>query len=288
MDRMAVWSSQEAHGHLKRRKRSAAQVGETFSHTSLKDRPLLKGSKEKWRLQFSTTQTGRRRRRRGEMTLKSSFFSEGRSREVCRDLYIYIYIGLEWFRKDDWARIAVVIAGEVSQGLEYRWTPYIYWKAYETVSLNPSTEALCLITHPVSPRCIGVLQECWWENEGKCNAVNVPLKLLFLTHQVAGIKGMFLANRKLDNQVKTYITYNRGRDWRLLLAPSQDLKGNNIHCVLVSISQHAAFTLLRMHTLPSKRSLDRKWTFPVVVGNFARKEECLSKHSEAAPPKGRL
>lgn len=64
-----------------------------------------------------------------------------------------------------------------------------------------------------------------------------------LISQVAGIKGMFLANRKLDNQVKTYITYNRGRDWRLLQAPRQDLKGNSIHCVLASVSQHAGFTL---------------------------------------------
>lgn len=69
---------------------------------------------------------------------------------------------------------------------------------------------------------------------------------------------MFLANRKLEKQVKTYITYNRGRDWRLLLAPSQDLKGNSIHCVLVSISQHAAFALFCMCGLPSKHSLERK------------------------------
>lgn len=52
--------------------------------------------------------------------------------------------------------------------------------------------------------------------------------------QVAGIKGMFLANKKTDNQVKTYITYNRGRDWRLLQAPGRDLRGSSIHCVLVS------------------------------------------------------
>lgn len=45
---------------------------------------------------------------------------------------------------------------------------------------------------------------------------------------------MFLANKKMDNQVKTHITYNRGRDWRLLQAPSRDLRGNSIHCVLVS------------------------------------------------------
>lgn len=44
---------------------------------------------------------------------------------------------------------------------------------------------------------------------------------------------MFLANKKIDDQVKTYITYNKGRDWRLLQAPSTDLRGNSIHCVLV-------------------------------------------------------
>lgn len=52
---------------------------------------------------------------------------------------------------------------------------------------------------------------------------------------MAGIKGMFLANRKTDNQVKTYITYNRGRDWRLLQAPGKDLRANSIHCELVSV-----------------------------------------------------
>ncbi|KAB1270764.1 VPS10 domain-containing receptor SorCS3 [Camelus dromedarius] len=49
---------------------------------------------------------------------------------------------------------------------------------------------------------------------------------------VAGIKGIFLANKKVDDQVKTYITYNKGRDWRLLQAPDVDLRGNPIHCLL--------------------------------------------------------
>ncbi|XP_053184758.1 VPS10 domain-containing receptor SorCS1 [Scomber japonicus] len=57
-------------------------------------------------------------------------------------------------------------------------------------------------------------------------------------YEVAGIKGMFLANKKTDNQVKTHITYNRGRDWRLLQAPNKDLRGNNIHCVLPYCSLH--------------------------------------------------
>ena len=50
---------------------------------------------------------------------------------------------------------------------------------------------------------------------------------------MAGIKGMLIANKRQDNQVKTYITYNKGRDWRLLQAPAADLDGNDIHCILV-------------------------------------------------------
>lgn len=45
---------------------------------------------------------------------------------------------------------------------------------------------------------------------------------------------MFLANKKIDNQVKTFITYNKGRDWNLLQAPDTDLRGNPVHCLLVS------------------------------------------------------
>lgn len=52
--------------------------------------------------------------------------------------------------------------------------------------------------------------------------------------QVEGIEGMLIANKKVENQVKTYITYNKGRNWRLLQAPATDLAGNPIHCVLVS------------------------------------------------------
>lgn len=104
-----------------------------------------------------------------------------------------------------------------------------------------------------------------------------------LISQVAGIKGMFLANRKLDNQVKTYITYNRGRDWRLLQAPSQDLKGNSIHCVLVSVSQHAAFTLLffYMCVVPSKHSLERTRMSHVVVGTVFVKALCSRSERSA-------
>ncbi|XP_035993509.1 VPS10 domain-containing receptor SorCS3 [Fundulus heteroclitus] len=57
-------------------------------------------------------------------------------------------------------------------------------------------------------------------------------------YEVAGIKGMLIANKKQDNQVKTYITYNKGRDWRLLQAPAADLEGNDIHCILPFCSLH--------------------------------------------------
>ncbi|KAJ0033445.1 hypothetical protein NQD34_000552 [Periophthalmus magnuspinnatus] len=57
-------------------------------------------------------------------------------------------------------------------------------------------------------------------------------------YEVAGIKGMLIANKRQENQVKTYITYNKGRDWRLLQAPSSDLEGNDIHCILPFCSLH--------------------------------------------------
>ncbi|XP_071419982.1 VPS10 domain-containing receptor SorCS1 isoform X2 [Pithys albifrons albifrons] len=57
-------------------------------------------------------------------------------------------------------------------------------------------------------------------------------------YEVAGIKGMFLANKKIDSQVKTFITYNKGRDWSLLQAPHTDLRGNPIHCLLPYCSLH--------------------------------------------------
>ncbi|KAJ8415999.1 hypothetical protein AAFF_G00380210 [Aldrovandia affinis] len=76
-------------------------------------------------------------------------------------------------------------------------------------------------------------------------------------YEVAGIKGMFLANKKVDNQVKTYVTYNKGRDWRLLQAPATDLRGNSIHCVLPYCSLH-----LHLHVSDN----------PYTSGNIASKD----------------
>ncbi|XP_030643265.1 LOW QUALITY PROTEIN: VPS10 domain-containing receptor SorCS1-like [Chanos chanos] len=76
-------------------------------------------------------------------------------------------------------------------------------------------------------------------------------------YEVTGIKGVFLANRILDDQVKTYITFNKGRDWRLLQAPSRDLRGNQVHCVLPSCSLH-----LHLHVSDN----------PYTSGNIVSKE----------------
>ncbi|XP_075891334.1 VPS10 domain-containing receptor SorCS1 isoform X3 [Nelusetta ayraudi] len=76
-------------------------------------------------------------------------------------------------------------------------------------------------------------------------------------YEVAGIKGMFLANKRTDNQVKTHITYNRGRDWRLLQAPSKDLRANSVHCVLPYCSLH-----LHLHVSAN----------PYTSGNIASRE----------------
>uniref|UniRef100_A0A3Q4HKA0 Sortilin related VPS10 domain containing receptor 1 n=1 Tax=Neolamprologus brichardi TaxID=32507 RepID=A0A3Q4HKA0_NEOBR len=57
-------------------------------------------------------------------------------------------------------------------------------------------------------------------------------------YEVAGIKGVFLSNKVVENQVKTYITYNKGRDWRLLQAPATDLQGNKVYCEKPYCSLH--------------------------------------------------
>uniref|UniRef100_A0A8C6TQ09 Sortilin related VPS10 domain containing receptor 3b n=1 Tax=Neogobius melanostomus TaxID=47308 RepID=A0A8C6TQ09_9GOBI len=55
---------------------------------------------------------------------------------------------------------------------------------------------------------------------------------------VEGINGMYLANKLVDNQVKTFITYNKGQTWALLPAPATDVAGNNLHCILPFCSLH--------------------------------------------------
>ncbi|XP_037685259.1 VPS10 domain-containing receptor SorCS2 isoform X2 [Choloepus didactylus] len=48
--------------------------------------------------------------------------------------------------------------------------------------------------------------------------------------EVRGVKGVFLANQKIDGKVKTLITYNKGRDWDYLRPPSTDMNGKPTNC----------------------------------------------------------
>ncbi|TRY75968.1 hypothetical protein DNTS_017627 [Danionella cerebrum] len=48
--------------------------------------------------------------------------------------------------------------------------------------------------------------------------------------EVRGVKGVFLANQKVDGKVTTLITYNKGRDWELLAPPTTDMNGKPVSC----------------------------------------------------------
>lgn len=63
--------------------------------------------------------------------------------------------------------------------------------------------------------------------------------------QVRGVKGVFLANQKVDGKVVTLITYNKGRDWDRLRPPSVDMSGKPTNCKPVSAPLAAQSTLPR-------------------------------------------
>uniref|UniRef100_A0A8C7KHC6 VPS10 domain-containing receptor SorCS2 n=1 Tax=Oncorhynchus kisutch TaxID=8019 RepID=A0A8C7KHC6_ONCKI len=48
--------------------------------------------------------------------------------------------------------------------------------------------------------------------------------------EVRGVKGVFLANQKVDGKVTTLITYNKGRDWEPLAPPTTDMNGKTVTC----------------------------------------------------------
>ncbi|XP_024918296.1 VPS10 domain-containing receptor SorCS2 isoform X7 [Cynoglossus semilaevis] len=48
--------------------------------------------------------------------------------------------------------------------------------------------------------------------------------------EVRGVKGVFLANQKIDGKVTTVITYNKGRDWEPLAPPTTDMNGKPVSC----------------------------------------------------------
>uniref|UniRef100_A0A665XCD1 Sortilin related VPS10 domain containing receptor 3b n=1 Tax=Echeneis naucrates TaxID=173247 RepID=A0A665XCD1_ECHNA len=68
--------------------------------------------------------------------------------------------------------------------------------------------------------------------------------LLVDFYKVEGINGMYLANKLVDNQIKTFMTYNKGQTWALLPPPATDVAGNNHHCILPFCSLHLHLEML--------------------------------------------
>uniref|UniRef100_A0A3Q2DMM2 VPS10 domain-containing receptor SorCS2 n=1 Tax=Cyprinodon variegatus TaxID=28743 RepID=A0A3Q2DMM2_CYPVA len=56
--------------------------------------------------------------------------------------------------------------------------------------------------------------------------------------EVRGVKGVFLANQKIDAKVTTLITYNKGRTWELLAPPTTDMNGKPVSCKVPDCHLH--------------------------------------------------
>lgn len=69
-----------------------------------------------------------------------------------------------------------------------------------------------------------------------CEQFKGNIFLIQLVLQVRGVKGVFLANQKIDGKVTTVITYNKGRDWEPLAPPTTDMNGKPVSCKAVSIA----------------------------------------------------
>uniref|UniRef100_A0A3Q2QHA8 VPS10 domain-containing receptor SorCS2 n=1 Tax=Fundulus heteroclitus TaxID=8078 RepID=A0A3Q2QHA8_FUNHE len=56
--------------------------------------------------------------------------------------------------------------------------------------------------------------------------------------EVRGVKGVFLANQKIDGKVTTLITYNKGRTWEPLAPPTTDINGKPVSCKVPDCHLH--------------------------------------------------
>uniref|UniRef100_A0A8D0DXF6 VPS10 domain-containing receptor SorCS2 n=1 Tax=Salvator merianae TaxID=96440 RepID=A0A8D0DXF6_SALMN len=56
--------------------------------------------------------------------------------------------------------------------------------------------------------------------------------------EVRGVKGVFLANQKIDGKVTTLITFNKGRNWDYLTPPASDMNGKPTDCKLPDCHLH--------------------------------------------------
>uniref|UniRef100_A0A3B3THN2 VPS10 domain-containing receptor SorCS2 n=1 Tax=Poecilia latipinna TaxID=48699 RepID=A0A3B3THN2_9TELE len=56
--------------------------------------------------------------------------------------------------------------------------------------------------------------------------------------EVRGVKGVFLANQKIDGKVTTLITFNKGRTWESLAPPTTDMNGKPVRCKVPDCHLH--------------------------------------------------
>uniref|UniRef100_A0A3P9NCV5 VPS10 domain-containing receptor SorCS2 n=1 Tax=Poecilia reticulata TaxID=8081 RepID=A0A3P9NCV5_POERE len=56
--------------------------------------------------------------------------------------------------------------------------------------------------------------------------------------EVRGVKGVFLANQKIDGKVTTLITFNKGRTWEPLTPPATDMNGKPVSCKVPDCRLH--------------------------------------------------
>ncbi|XP_044298787.1 VPS10 domain-containing receptor SorCS2 isoform X2 [Varanus komodoensis] len=56
--------------------------------------------------------------------------------------------------------------------------------------------------------------------------------------EVRGVKGVFLANQKVDGKVATLITFNKGRSWASLTPPATDMNGKPTDCKMPDCHLH--------------------------------------------------
>ncbi|XP_072512789.1 LOW QUALITY PROTEIN: VPS10 domain-containing receptor SorCS3 [Salminus brasiliensis] len=184
--------------------------------------------------------------------------------------------------QDDYIVIQVTMAGRASYYVSYQREPFMRIKIPK-YSLPKDMHILSTDQGQV----FAAVQE-WNQNDTYNLYISDPRGLYFTLalenvkttrglggnsmidlYEVAGIKGMLIANRKVENQVKTYITYNKGRDWRLLQAPSTDLEGNEIYCVLPFCSLHLQLQMSENPYLSG--SITTKSSVPgviVAIGNI--------------------
>ncbi|MED6243353.1 VPS10 domain-containing receptor SorCS2 [Ataeniobius toweri] len=73
--------------------------------------------------------------------------------------------------------------------------------------------------------------------------------------EVRGVKGVFLANQKMDGKVTTRITYNKGRTWEPLTPPTTDMNGKPVSCKVVS-TPFFIFKLTAKHRFTLNTDLD--------------------------------